>query len=147
MIFCDTSAVAKLYVPERETTAVRRLVETEDEVCVSELARVELMGVFHRRLREGKWTRADFIAAVRQFSHDDLGGFWTWLPLSATIVEAAAKTYATLPETVFLRSADCLHLLTAIHHGFSEIYTYDGHQAAAAEVLGLKALKAKARPK
>jgi predicted nucleic acid-binding protein len=144
MIFCDTSAVAKLYVPERESAAVRRLLETEDEVCVSELVRVELMGVFHRRLREGKWTRADFLAAVRQFSRDDLGGFWTWLPLDATIVEAAAKTYATLPETVFLRSADCLHLVTAVHHDFSEIYTYDGHQSAAANALGLEALTAKA---
>jgi len=145
MIVCDTSAVAKLYVPERETAAVRQLLETEDEVCVSELVRVELMGVFHRRLREGKWTRADFLAAVRQFSRDELGGFWTWLPLGAPIMEAAAKTYATLPKTVFLRSADCLHLVTAIHHNFSEIYTYDGHQAAAAEVLGIKALAATAR--
>ena len=52
MIFCDTSAVAKLYVPERESVAVRRLLEAEDEVCLSELARPELMGVFHRRWRE-----------------------------------------------------------------------------------------------
>jgi hypothetical protein len=77
MILCDTSAVAKLYVPERESAAIRRLLEAEDEVCLSELARLELMGVFHRRLREKKWTRANFLAAVRQFTHDDIGGFWT----------------------------------------------------------------------
>src|SRR5271163_2206805 len=106
MIFCDTSAAAKLYVPERESAAVRLLLEAEDEVCLSELARPELMGVFHRRLRERKWTQADFLAAVRQFSQDDLGGFWTWLPLSRPITEAAAMTYATLPKTVFLRSSD-----------------------------------------
>jgi uncharacterized protein with PIN domain len=56
MIFCDTFTIAKLYVPEPESTVVRRRLEAEDEVCVSELARLELMGVFHRRLREGKWT-------------------------------------------------------------------------------------------
>lgn len=142
MIFCDTSAVAKLYVPERESGAVRLLLEAEDEVCLSELARTELMGVFHRRLREKKWTQADFRAAVRQLSQDDLGGYWTWLPLSSTITEAAAMTYATLPETVFLRSSDCLHLVTALHHNFAEIVTYDAHQAAAATVLGLKAVTA-----
>jgi predicted nucleic acid-binding protein len=137
MIFCDTSTIAKLYVAERESASVRRLVETEDEVCASELVRPELMGVFHRRLREGKWSRTDFLAAVRQFSNDDIGGFWTWLPINTPIIEAAAKSYATLPETVFLRSADCMHLITALHHNFTEIYTHDHQQSIAATVLGL----------
>jgi predicted nucleic acid-binding protein len=137
MIFCDTSTIAKLYVPERESASVRRLVETEDEVCASELVRLELIGVFHRRLREGRWSRADFLAAIRQFSNDDIGGFWTWLPLDTPIIEAAAKTYTTLPDAVFLRSADCLHLITALHHNFTEIHTHDSHQSMAAAVLGL----------
>lgn len=57
MIFCDTSAVAKLYVAERESPAVRTLLESDDQVLVSELVRAELMAVFHRQLRERKWTR------------------------------------------------------------------------------------------
>lgn len=138
MIFCDTSAFAKLYVPEPESAALRRLTDDEDEVCVSELARAELMGVFHRRWREGKWSRDDFLAAVRQFERDCVGGSWTWLLLDATIIEAAARTYTTLPAAVFLRSADCLHLVTAMHHNFSEIHTYDTRQTAAATALGLK---------
>jgi hypothetical protein len=142
MIFADTSAVAKLYVPEAESAAVRRLFEAEDAVGVSELVRVELMGVFHRRLREGRWSREDFQAATRQFQQDDLGGFWTWLPLDAPILAAAAQTYATLPETVFLRAADCLHLVTALHHNFPAIHTYDQQQARGAESLGLKPVAA-----
>ncbi|MBX3733862.1 MAG: type II toxin-antitoxin system VapC family toxin [Verrucomicrobiae bacterium] len=140
MICCDTSFAAKLYVPEPESAAVRQRLETEDEVFLSELARPELMGVFHRRLREGKWTRADFLAAVHQFSLDDLGGFWTWLPLAGPIVAAAANTYVTLPETVFLRAADCLHLVTALHHNFAQIHTYDVHQTRAATALGIQAV-------
>jgi predicted nucleic acid-binding protein len=138
MIFCDTSAVAKVYVPERESAAIRRLVESEDEVCVSELARVELMSVFHRRVREGRWSRADFRTATRQFTMDDVSGFWTWLPLDGAIVEAAARAYASLPDTVFLRPADCLHMVTALHHHFTVIHTYDAHQSAAAAALGLQ---------
>ena len=142
MIFCDTSAIAKLYLVEKESTSMRAKLETEDQVFVSELVRAELMSVFHRQLRERKWTRDNFMTAVRQFTNDDLGGFWTWLPLDATIIEAAAKIYTTLPDTVFLRSADCLHLVTAMHHSFSEIYTYDTHQTAAATSLGLKPMTA-----
>lgn len=96
------------------------------------------MAVFHRRLRVGRWSRADFQAAIRQFSADDIAGFWSWLPLDAPIMAASARIYATLPEGTFLRSADCLHLVTALHHRFAEIHTHDRHQAAAAGALGVK---------
>jgi predicted nucleic acid-binding protein len=142
MIFCETSAAVKIYSSEPESSAVKTLFEAEDELCLSELARLEVMSVFHRRLRVGIWDRTDFLSSVRQFSKDDLGGFWTWLPLDQSILQAAAKIYATLPSTVFLRSSDCIHLVTALHHNFAEIYTYDRHQSLAASSLGLKAVTA-----
>jgi predicted nucleic acid-binding protein len=142
MIYCDTSAIAKVYVVEKESQAVRARLEAEDQVYASGLVRAELMSVFHRQLREKKWTRDKFMAAVRQFTNDDIGGFWTWLPLDAAIIEAAAKTYTTLPDTVSLRAADCLHLVTAVHSNFSEICTYDIQQAAAAAALGIKPVAA-----
>lgn len=46
MVFCDTSTVAKLYVVETESKAVRALLEEADQRFVSDLVRVELMGVF-----------------------------------------------------------------------------------------------------
>jgi predicted nucleic acid-binding protein len=137
MVFCDTSTLAKFYVPESESAAVRARLEAEDRVVLSELARAELMGVFHRRLRERKWSRDEFQAVVRQFDQDDLGGFWAWAPLDRLVVEQAAKTYTTLPAEVFLRTADCLHLVTAVHHGFAEIHTHDAHQIKGAAALGL----------
>ena len=121
---------------------MRGKLEEEDQVFILELGRAELMGVFHRQLREQKWTREQFMIVVRQFSNDDLGGFGSWLPLDRAIVETAAKTCLTLSGSVFLRTADCLHLVTAIRHNFSEIYTYDTHQSAAAIALGLKPLTA-----
>ena len=138
MIFLDTSAFAKLYVPEPESAALQNVVDAEDEVCASELVRVELASVFHRRWREGKWAQADFLAAIRQFTADDVGGFWTWIPLNSAIVEAGTKTYTTLPSDKSLRSFDCLHLVTAIQQNFADVYTYDTHQIAAAPALGLR---------
>lgn len=140
MLFCDTSTLAKYYVPEKGSSAVQARLDQEDHVAFSELARAELMGVFHRRLREGIWTKNEFLAVVRQFTKDDIGGYWTWLPLDGVIVEQSVKTFTTLPETIFLRTADCLHLVTALHHGFAEIHTHDTHQLRAAWALGLNAV-------
>jgi uncharacterized protein len=141
MLFCDTSTLAKYYVPENDSAAVRARLDKEDQVALSELARAELMGVFHRRLREHKWTKDEFLAVVRQFSNDDIGGFWSWLPLDSVIVEQSVKTFTTLPATIFLRTADCLHLVTALHHGFQEIHTHDTHQIQAASALGLSTVQ------
>lgn len=141
MIFCDTSTLAKYYVPENDAAAVQSRLDKEDQVALSELARAELMGVFHRRLRERKWTKDEFLAVVRQFSKDEIGGYWSWLPLDGVIVEQSVKTFTTLPESIFLRTADCLHLVTALHHGFTEIHTHDIHQIQAAAALGLTAIQ------
>lgn len=141
MVICDTSTLAKYYVPEAESAAVRAFLDREDQVLASELARAELMAVFHRRLREQVWTRAEFLAVVRQFTKDDIGGLWTWLPLEGPLMEQVARTYATLPETVFLRTADCIHLITALCSGLTEIHTHDRHQAQAAPSLGLKPIR------
>jgi predicted nucleic acid-binding protein len=137
VIFCDTSALAKYYVPEAESAALASRLDAEDAVVVSELARVELMSVFHRRMRERKWTRERFQAAAGQFGRDDALKYWSWLPVSGLIVGAASQLYLSLPESVFLRASDCLHLVTALHEGFEEICTFDRHQQAAVHALGL----------
>ena len=137
MCFCDTSTLAKYYVSEKESALVRLHLDQENQVMFSELVRVELMGVFHRRLREGKWSKEEFLTVVQQFSRDDIEGYWKWLTLDGTIVEKASKIFITLPQTVFLRSSDCIHLVTAMHYGIKDIYTYDTHQIQAALVLGL----------
>jgi predicted nucleic acid-binding protein len=139
VIFCDTSFAAKLYALEPETAVVRQAIDEADQVFVSDLFRVELMSVFHRRMREGLWMPEDFRTAIEQFQRDDLCGFWTWLPLERKILQAAEQVFTTLPPSTFLRAADCIHLVTALYHGFGIIHTFDQHQAQAAQVLGLRA--------
>jgi len=137
MIFCDTSTLAKYYVAEERSMEVRRHLDGAEEVMLSELARVELMASFHRRLRERVWNQQDFINTIQQFTHDDRNGCWIWLPLKENILEQATKTFTTLSQDIFLRASDCLHLVTAMQHHFSEIYTHDRQQSQAATAFGM----------
>jgi predicted nucleic acid-binding protein len=139
-MFCDTSTLAKYYANEEESGTVRTRLDA-DEVTLSELARVELMSVFHRRFRERIWSRAQFLHIVSQFEQDNIKGAWTWLPIDGDIIKFSTGVYARLPDHVFLRASDCLHIATAIHSDQSEIYTHDDHQAKAAEVLGLTVVR------
>ena len=140
MLFCDTSTLAKYYVQEPESDAVRARLDAEDQVLLSEFARAELVAVFHRQLRERRWSRDEFATIVRQFSTDEVVGYWTWVPLDSGIIEKVVRTYTTLPEDVFLRAADCVHLVTALHQGFTEVHTHDAHQREGASALGLTAV-------
>lgn len=138
MIFCDTSTLAKYYVPEPETPAVQARLDAAESVWASELARIELMAVFHRRLREGKWSKSIFRTVVRQFQSDDAARLWRWTPLSVETTREAAQVFTQLPETVFLRASDCLHLVSARQSGFEEIHTHDRHQITAAQWMELR---------
>ncbi|MDR1305548.1 MAG: type II toxin-antitoxin system VapC family toxin [Verrucomicrobiales bacterium] len=142
MMFCDTSFGARLYVPEQDSDTIRQIIEQHDAVSVSALFQVEVLSVFHRLWRENWWSQATFQASARQFQRDLAGGLWQLYPLTAGIIAEAVRRYETLPKTIFLRAADCLHLATALQHGFDEIHTFDRHQANAARAFGLRAVTA-----
>lgn len=141
MVFCDTSTLAKYYVREADSPAVREHLDAASGVMLSDLARPELMAVFHRRLREGRWSRKAFEVTVRQFQQDQRCGFWTWASLDSKTTAEAAEVFLILPETVYLRTADCLHLVTARREGFKSILTHDRHQSEAAASFGLNAIR------
>jgi predicted nucleic acid-binding protein len=137
MIFCDTSTLAKYYVPEPETPVVQARLDGASAVWASELARTELFAVFHRRLRERKWSESTFRTVVRQFQLDDGASLWRWTPISVETTHEAAQVFTMLPKTIFLRASDCLHLVAARQSGFEEIHTHDHHQIAGAKWMGL----------
>jgi len=140
-MFCDTSTLAKYYIEEAESAAVRARMDEVEEVTLCALARVELMSVFHRCWREGIWSRAHFMRAATQLRQDELRRMWTWVPLDEAIIEYSSNVYLQLPDNIFLRASDCLHIATALRSNYLEIYTHDQRQAKAAEALGLNAMR------
>lgn len=102
------------------------------------LGRLEVASAFHRKWREGAFSDVAFREISDQFADDCAAGLWQWLPASAALVEAAGAAVRRLPKTVFLRSADALHLTCAREHGFDEIYSNDRQVLAAAPHFKLK---------
>jgi len=130
--YFDAAFIAKFYVDEPESAAVRNLAEGLGTVSCAVFGRLEVAAVFHRKWREQTFSRRAFEEVSDQFADDCNAGLWTWLPLTNDLVEAAAAAVRGLPRTVFLRSADALHLVCATEHGFAEIYSNDRHVLAAA---------------
>jgi len=77
---------------------------------------------------------------LQEFLNETRGGAFRWLPLSERVLERAALVYARLPATIFLRTADALHLSTASENGFREIHSNDAKLLSAAPHFGLRGL-------
>jgi predicted nucleic acid-binding protein len=119
---------------------VIQLAETADCVASCELARLEVACVIQRHLREERLAAARANEIWKDFEADERNGDWTWLPTSSHLLRAACDRARALPATVFLRSADALHLTCAKEHGFAEVYSNHRHVLAAASHFGLNGI-------
>jgi len=59
------------------------------------------------------------------------------IPVSDAILHSVQSFVATMPANLVLRSGDALHLASARHEGFSEIWTNDRHMLRAASNFGI----------
>lgn len=108
-VFIDTSAVVKLYVPERQHQVVRA---RTDHMVVSALTGVELASALGRKHRLGELHAADAAALYAAFDadvHEDAGRFSVVAlrrDVLAQAVEAATRHG--------LRAYDAVQLATAM---------------------------------
>lgn len=141
MMYFDTAYIAKCYLPEPGSESVQKLARSvQDGLCCSEWGRLELFSVFHRHLREGRIGRDELIDIVAVFRSDEKDGVWTWFPMKPVQLRSIAKQFVEMPDTLFLRAADALHLRSAVVNGLDTIYTSDRHLLAAAAHFGIKGM-------
>lgn len=140
MIYLDSAYIAKCYLREPGTDEVLDLVEGTSGRASLLLALTEIQTTFHRQLREGKIDQATYLALSRRFEDDQAADLWRWLPVTESLVRLSVARLQSLPASIFLRSADCLHLCAATEGGFKEIYSNDRHLLDAASHFGLRGI-------
>ncbi len=140
MIYFDSAYIARCYLPEAGHVEVVALATRNPKIACAEIARIEVASVFHRKLREAAITTSVHRELCHQFEEDIVAGAWTFLPVTRALLGRAQAVYQTLPASLFLRSADCLHLCAAVEAGFKEIYSNDRHLLAAAPHFKLKGI-------
>ena len=102
-------------------------------------ARVEFFAAVHRHLREGRLTSNEMDGVLQVFEKDCDDGYWQWLPLTDAVVNVAWTTFRTLPNDVFLRAGDAIHLACAQHYGFRDVFSSDRHLLRAAIAFNITA--------
>lgn len=137
MLYFDTSYVVRLYIADAGWEKVRAKAATDEIACCLH-GQAEVMGAFHRKLREGSLTRAAFSELIKQFEKDSQSKAFEWLPISPSVIARLARHYAVLPPGIHLRSADAIHLACAAQGGFMVVYSNVRRLLDAAASFGLK---------
>jgi predicted nucleic acid-binding protein len=140
VIYFDAAYVAKCYLNEPGADRVRDVAYAADGLASCELARLEFASILKRHLRERHLTRREMKAILKDFEEDDHNGVWQWFGVTSALLEKARRAVAAIPNPVFLRAGDALHLACAEEHGFQEVYTNDRHMLTAARHFRLRAV-------
>ena len=138
MLYFDTSYLLKCYIAEDGYNKVRDLAREGSIIACCTYGRMELFAALHRKLREAEITRESFDIMLKQLEYDDRQQLWHWLPLTIPLYESVCQAFRTIPESLFLRTADALHLACARDNGFTEIYSNDRHLLKASSHFNLR---------
>jgi predicted nucleic acid-binding protein len=140
ILFCDTSALIKLYIKEAFSEEVHMQAAMTKGVAVSRIAWAEAMAALARRVRENP-IDAEAIETVRTKMHDDWSGF-AIVEVTQSLVELAGE-YA---DTFALRGYDSVQLASAhlVQKAANEelcFACFDTRLKKAAKALGIRVLE------
>jgi predicted nucleic acid-binding protein len=139
-IYVDSSALAKLYVPEAESEILDAFLRDRRGLMISELAITEVLSAVARRKRERE-LRAKQANEIRDavLADADSGAFGR-LDLNPKVHrEAERLLFAT--DSLSLRTLDALHIALAISGSASHVLTFDRRMREAAAQVGLNAIE------
>lgn len=136
-MYLDSAYIAKYYINEPDSTAVRKLIRAAPSVCSSTWAQLEVTCVFHRHMREGSLTPDQGRELMEVFMAHVDSGIWNLIPVTNALLRRTSMLIRGLPPTVPLRAGDAIHLTSAMDAGEPEIWTNDRHLLAAAQHFGI----------
>ena len=136
-IYVDTSALAKLYVPETGSQAFQDYAAGLSSAWISRIAVVEFRCMLARRVRSKAITPQDQASARGLFEADIVRGLWDVVPLEDQHVAQAAALIDRMSNAA-LRTLDAMHLAVARSLGASELATSDATMASAGGALGFR---------
>jgi predicted nucleic acid-binding protein len=112
-LFFDTSALVKYFHLESGTDQVVELIDNaENQIWVSDLARIEFISAFYRKLRRGDIDSTQLQESLSSF--DIEWDQFNQQPLSDTVITEADKLMRKKASKYGLRALDALQLASFI---------------------------------
>lgn len=140
VVYFDTSALAKWYLPEEQSNDVEKYIQEHGPVAISELTVVEMRDLLARHRKEGNININTEIKVFATFEEDIRQKFLICHPLSDGLARSAVNLLSVLCDLP-LRMIDAMHLAMAKEIQTEIFATADGTMAASAKALGFSVVQ------
>jgi uncharacterized protein len=140
VVYFDTSALAKWYLPEEQSSEVEKYIQEHGPIVISELTVVEMRDLLARHRREGYLDPNTEIRVFATFEEDIRQKFLICHPLSDGVSRGAVNLMSVLCDLP-LRMVDAMHLAIAKEIQADVLVTADPVMANAGEKLGLSVVR------
>ena len=131
-VYLDASALAKVYLKEKDSDALESFLLGRVDLMVSDLGITEVVSAIARKTREACLTPANAHKVYAAIRKDFDEGTYLRLDMGGAVHRRAEHLLMSAPDNAPLRAADALHLALALEAGARTIVTYDGRLATAA---------------
>lgn len=135
-VYLDTSALAKIYLPESGSDALEAMLLGRRDLIVSDLAATELASAVARRTREGELAAGQGRRIYLRLVRDLESGEFRRAEITGNTHREAEKLLMGVGRRVPLRAADALHLALASLADARAFVTFDKKMWLAAVALG-----------
>jgi len=139
-IYLDSSALVKLYLPEKESEALDRFLVGRRDLVISELSITEVISAIARSKREGVLESKHVERIYEAVLADARSGSFRRLDVSPAIHRSAERILLA-SESTPLRTVDAVHIALAVFSGVKYLSTFDIRMSEAAVRHGLKVLR------
>ena len=136
-VYVDSSAFAKLYVPEPESGILDEYLQGRSDVMISELMITEVISAVARRKREGLLDAKRAREIREAVMSDATSGCFRRVDITPAIHREAERMLLST-ESVSLRTLDALHIALALSGSARRLITFDTRLADAAALHGLQ---------
>lgn len=135
--YLDSSALAKIYLPEQESADLNAALLGHRALLVSDLAITEVVSALCRRCRAGEVRPAVPGKVHRQILAHVEQGFFMRVELTSPVHRQAESRLLRASAGPILRGMDALHLALALSAGAVTMVAFDQRLRAAAAAAGL----------
>ena len=139
-IYIDSSALAKIYMPEPESEELERFLRGHQDLMISELCITEVASAAARRKREGLLNARQVKQIHEAVLADAESGYYRCLDVSP-LIHRDAEHLLLSSESVPLRTLDALHIALALSGTAERVITFDVRMASATVAHGLEIVK------
>ena len=138
-IYSDTSFLVSLYSPDANSAAAARTMRASaGERFVSVFGQLEVVNAMELRVFRKEVSATQAQASLNDFERDLLAGVFQLRALPEEVFERARQLSRQTTHKLGTRTADLLHVATALELSADCLYTFDQQQRKLAQTMRLK---------